>query len=111
FSLARLTNVLIELVGDARRFGLAETHWATVRTGRDQERTGVALELAAARALAIMSWPIMPRFAADLWDGLGCAPPLADHGWTSVIGYVPAGAALDLERRFFTERSKSVRRE
>jgi len=105
FSPSRVVRLLSELVRDARGFGIAESHWANVRTGRDMERTGAALELAAARALAIASSPIMPEFARQLWDRLGCTPSLEEHGWKKLVWYVSAGASVDLDQTFFSKGS------
>jgi methionyl-tRNA synthetase len=79
FSPARAARTLAELVAGARRFGAAEEHWRGVREG--ERRTGLALELAAARTLALLAAPLMPDFAAALWCDLGHGDPLEAEGW------------------------------
>jgi methionyl-tRNA synthetase len=71
FSPQRAARQLCELVRIARRFALAESHWARVPTGKEERRNAIALELAAARALALLAAPMMPDFAQRLWTALG----------------------------------------
>jgi methionyl-tRNA synthetase len=98
----RLTHLLSELVDEARQFGVAESHWTTVRTGRDMERTSMALELAAARALAIACAPVMPRFGARLWESLGYPATGDACAWDPIVDFVPAGVSINLEQPFFS---------
>lgn len=105
FSTRRLTRRLCELVDEARSFGATEAHWSVLPEGRDLERTAVALELAAARALAITCSPIMPRFASRLWNDLGCSPTLAEHGWRDLVAYMPPGTRVTLNHDYFPLRA------
>lgn len=101
FSPPRLVRLLGELVREARAFGAAEANWSEVPGAGDMLRTGVALELTAARALALMAAPVTPRFAARLWADLGCTPSLDEHGWDPVVAYVQPGTSVVLDHTYF----------
>ena len=72
--------------------------------GRDRLRTGLALELAAARALALGVAPMMPDFAEELWQALGYTSPVAQQDWDPKALFLPFGRRLfELERQYFPE--------
>ena len=83
FSPQEMTRLLSELVRLARRFGMAEEHWKGVPERSQERRTGVALELLAAKLLAILASPILPEFAASLWRNLGFGEELTLGSWES----------------------------
>lgn len=85
FSPQRTTRILCELVRTARRFGKAEDYWKHGNQRKEERRTAVALELAAAKILALLSAPIMPDFATQLWKCLGESSPLLIGGWKDII--------------------------
>ncbi|NJL28956.1 MAG: hypothetical protein HC897_14240, partial [Thermoanaerobaculia bacterium] len=63
---------------------------------------GLALELLAAKVLAIMAAPVMPNFAAELWQGLGYGEPLGTDAWGRATEWVPSGQALGaLDKNYF----------
>jgi methionyl-tRNA synthetase len=109
FSPQRAARRLCELVREARRFAAAEAHWGANPAGRNEERTAVALELAAARLLASAVAPIMPRFACLLWGELGLAGTPEDAGWPEVPAWVPSGAAVSLGSGSFVDFERSIR--
>ncbi len=109
FSLQRLSRVLIELVRRARDFGRAEDAWGWSAATKDERRTGVALELAAARTLALAAAPLMPGFAHRLWRALGYEGSADDLRWETEPGFVPAGQALgSLDAAWFPVAEKRV---
>jgi methionyl-tRNA synthetase len=72
FSPQRATRCLIELVRQATEFAAGQ---ARLRAGAPDDaalRTSIAVELAAARTLAALAWPVMPDFGRQLWTALGC---------------------------------------
>ena len=81
FSPQRITRIACELVRLASDFGKAEASWAGVESAREQLRTSIALELAAARALALLAAPVMPEFAGGLWRALGCEGAVEQQRW------------------------------
>ena len=107
FSPQRATRQLSELVRQTRRFADAESHWARVPTGKEERRNAVALEIAAARALALLSAPILPDFAQRLWTALGCDG--APDRWEEIPEFLPGGRRLDALKEI--EVVEPVRRE
>jgi methionyl-tRNA synthetase len=101
FSLQALTRELMELVRRAAGFAQGEKHWARVGRRRDEHRTAIALELAAARALAQHAAPVMPEFGRRLWSALGLAGEVEARGFDDHLAWVPAGASVELAGDFF----------
>lgn len=93
FSPQSAARTCCELIRVARRFGHSENHWELVR-GRERRRhTSLALELLAAKLLALLSAPLTPVFAKDLWTSLGFSTPMAAADWSEAVTPVPAGQA------------------
>ncbi|MEA2694497.1 MAG: methionyl-tRNA synthetase [Acidobacteriota bacterium] len=95
FSPQRAVRLLSELVRQARRFGEGEKHWGRFEAGREEWRNAIALELAAARALALLAAPVLPDFSLRLWQALGhpldpteLAGPLT---WETIPQFLPGG--------------------
>ena len=101
FSPQRLTRVLGELVRTARRFGRAETHWRGVVERSQERRTGLALELLAAKILGVLAAPVMPDFAVRLWHDLGFATGPGAGAWNRALDWVPAGQRVPLDSMYF----------
>lgn len=91
FSPGRAVRQLAELVRLARRFAQAESYWARVPKGKEELRNAFALELAAARALALLAAPVMPGFSARLWQALGYEAPAGPLPWEEVPQFLPGG--------------------
>jgi methionyl-tRNA synthetase len=86
------------IVADVRRFSAHEGQVSDIEIWRDEARTGIALELAAARLLAACATPVMPRFAGRLTEALGLAPVQA---WPSTVALVPPGSRITLAQQTF----------
>lgn len=71
FSPQRAARALGELVRRTRRFAWAQRSWAGLTSRFEERRTAVALEVLAAKTLALLAAPLMPDFAARLWRDLG----------------------------------------
>ncbi|WP_200261954.1 class I tRNA ligase family protein [Streptomyces sp. HSG2] len=100
FSLRDAAAALERLVEDAVRFSRRESPTTTNPDRRDEARTAVALELAAARLLADVATPLMPRFAGRLAATLDVPEPTA---WPRTVELVPPGSAITLaDAVFFT---------
>ena len=90
------------LVRSARRFGRATGSYVGVPALADAARTSLALELVAARALGLLSAPIMPSFAAGLLRALGDSRPLAEQRLESPPAWIRAGTIVEgLARTWF----------
>jgi Phosphopantetheine attachment site/Anticodon binding domain of methionyl tRNA ligase len=95
FSLDQAAETLDGIVQDATSFARLQAPLAALETWRDEARTAVALELAAARLLAAGAAPLMPRFAAGLAAALGDSAPA---GWPRRVTLVPPGTRVALAR-------------
>ncbi|RPH57604.1 methionine--tRNA ligase, partial [bacterium] len=92
FSPQRAVRAMNELVREARRFAKAEESWRRVPARSEERRTAVALELLAAKLLAVTAAPILPDFAGRLWRDLGYETPLDGHRWEDERpSWVPSG--------------------
>jgi methionyl-tRNA synthetase len=93
WSLKEASIAIHELVDRAVAFGAAQGHLAGVESLATERATGLALELAAARTLAMIVSPIMPAFAQQLWIALGDTGPIQ---WDDDIVPVPPGRPIEL---------------
>lgn len=102
FSPQQAARTLSELVRTAARFGKAEEFWRGVPERGEERRTGIALELMAAKTLALLAAPLMPDFANRLWQGLGYSGDIPDGAWENRPDWVPSGQRVSgLDRPFF----------
>jgi methionyl-tRNA synthetase len=97
-SLKEASGAIHDLVERAISFGAAQAHLAALPALAAQRATGLALELAAARTLAMIVAPIMPAFAQRLWTCLGEDGPIA---WSDDVGPVTAGQPIALASEQF----------
>ncbi len=101
FSLNAAARALDGIVADAQRFSGFEAATAGLPDWKDEARTAIALELAAANLLAHCAAPVMPRFAARLGDALGLGTP---QTWPELVTLIPPGTKVRLSGQvFFTE--------
>ena len=99
FSLNQAAGTLRGIVDDTLRFTGFESGCSGLDDWKDETRTAIALELAAARLLAHCAAPVMPRFAAKLAAALGMdAPPRL---WPRLVTLVPPGTRVDLAGQVF----------
>lgn len=94
FSPQRATRLLCELVRVARRFSKGEEPWRRIPRRAEERATSLALELLAAKMLAVLVDPLMPAFAGRLWSQLGLSRPLAHGTWNSLAEFLPAGTRV-----------------
>jgi methionyl-tRNA synthetase len=101
FSLNLAAAELHGIVGDARRFRDLESRSAGLPEWAAEARTAIALELTAARLLAVCAAPLMPRFSARLGAALGTGPAT---DWPALPELVAPGTAIRLAgQRFFDD--------
>ncbi|NNH68370.1 class I tRNA ligase family protein [Nocardia uniformis] len=98
FSLRAAAAEIDGLVGDAVRFAAEGDRLGGIGTLDSEVRTSIVLELTAAKLLAAVSAPIMPRFAATVDAALG-GRGLRD--WPNTIEPVPAGTSIALSDAVF----------
>lgn len=103
FSTRAAASVIIDMARAARQFEEAQ-EGKRAAGGRTHYDTDVALHLAAAKAVAIVSAPIMPDFACALWRDLGGDSSIFSGGWGELPSLIPPGTRLgDLSRVYFME--------
>lgn len=103
FSLNRAARELDGIVRDTSFFASQQAATAELAGWQDETRTAVALELAAARLLATVSLPVMPRFANRLAAALGIEPPTE---WPRTVELLAAGCRIDLASQVFFGAAK-----
>ncbi|GAA4782256.1 class I tRNA ligase family protein [Lysobacter hankyongensis] len=102
FSPRAVTRALCELVRIASQALDADAHWHGLPQREADLRTGIVLQLTAAKALAVLVAPIMPDFAEALLADLGCADILQQQAWRDATTLFPEGRAIgDLGRERF----------
>lgn len=90
-SLREVASAIGELVDRARSFGATQLHLQGVEALAGERTTGLALELAAARTLALIAAPLMPAFSTLLWKILGFEGPIE---WDDDVAPVPPGQVI-----------------
>lgn len=106
FSPHRACHLANELVREALRFSSSQQHYEGSKATFDFLRTGVALELLAAKSLALIMQPIMPSFSDMVWKIL--EGDLAMH-WVDIPTFVSHGRTLAGRNvEFFSAISDSV---
>jgi methionyl-tRNA synthetase len=81
FSPQTAARTLCELVRSATAFADGHERLRTFQPASAEAEAATALEVAAARSLALLASPLMPTFAERLWAALGGESPLR---WTGV---------------------------
>jgi methionyl-tRNA synthetase len=89
-----VAKTAVDLVDLAVVFHHEQNHLAHLDSYSDQRATGVALELAAARLLALIIAPIMPSFGSQLWKILGHHYPMENEGWSREVKFVQPGQRI-----------------
>jgi methionyl-tRNA synthetase len=108
FSTQRAARLLLELVREARTFGETEKLWRPLPGQRQTRDTSIALELLAAKALALMAAPIMPSFAASLWRDLGQTGSIEVDSWQGPPAWVCPGTTISkLDKEHFENYENS----
>jgi len=107
FSLNRAAAHLDAVVADAERFSAEQAHVRDDPEWADENRTTLALELAAAALLARVATPLMPRFAGRLSAALGMEP--IDPEWPRQVTLVAPGTRLRLAGVRFFDGDDSAR--
>lgn len=102
FALQDAARTLSELVRITARFGHATQHLAGLPGCEDAVRTSLALELTAARALAVIASPIMPEFAGWLWGALGLSGTAMT--WADATVIFPYGVTGQRIEAYFAPR-------
>ncbi|MEU9236637.1 class I tRNA ligase family protein [Streptomyces subrutilus] len=102
FSLNEAAAELDGIVNDTVRFSRKEGLLAETAGWESEARTATALELAAARLLAHVAAPVMPRFAARVAEAISLPAPTA---WPRTVELVAPGSEIRLAEAVFFVRT------
>lgn len=106
FSPHRICHLANELVREVSRFSSSQRYYEGSKVTFDFLRTGIALELLAAKSLALIMQPVMPGFSDTLWKIL--EGDLAMH-WADTPTFVSDGRVMTLPCvAFFSPVPESV---
>lgn len=96
-------KALMDLAQFGNRFFDAVAPWSLVKT--DKERCGAMLNLnmEIVKALAIMSYPFLPRSANEVWETMGQEGHIGKGSWASLDVEVQPGQALKVPRPMFNK--------
>ncbi len=97
FSPQRAARLLRELVRLARHHAAGERRTLTWRSTSEDATAAMALQLMAAKTLAQLAAPLMPEFAASLWQTLGYS---GEPRWDGITP-LPAGQPVGLAPTWF----------
>lgn len=68
--------------------------WALIKTDREECGSALNANLRIVKALALMSWPFMPRSSEMIWDHLGMETPLREYGLDRILEPLKVGQEL-----------------
>jgi cupin domain/tRNA synthetase class I (M) len=91
FAPEEIGRLLADLVWATRRFAESERAWIGVPDRQNERRTSLALELLAAKILAMVVAPLAPELGASLARALGAAATGAPPRWEEIPDWVPPG--------------------
>jgi methionyl-tRNA synthetase len=94
FSPQSAARACCELVRLSREHGDEQSHWQRVAGCRERWEASMALELLAAKTLALISYPLMPHFATRLWRELGFHSTIDGGRWEETPEWVPPEQTL-----------------
>ncbi len=97
FSLRRASHVIMELAQKGNVYFDSKQPWKLAKDPENQEAlaTTIACCLECLKALALISYPIIPETAEKVWSLIGYHSKLQDQSWDSVDQQsIPASQAL-----------------
>ncbi|MFQ5729693.1 MAG: methionine--tRNA ligase, partial [Waddliaceae bacterium] len=97
FSLRRATHAIMELAQEGNVYFDAKQPWKTAKNPdtRPSMEATIACCLECIKALALISFPIIPEAAGSIWKMLGFKEKLEKEGWAKVLETpFPAGQEL-----------------
>lgn len=97
FSLRSVARILSEIVDMGIEFEKSQIHLASISSCKDTFRTYMALQIAAAKTLATLAFPIAPEFAKQVMNGIG----ETNLVWRVAPEFVKAGQKVNLRLEYF----------
>ncbi len=89
FSPQKCAQLLFHLILQVTDFAKTSSESGLTQAANSFSRTSMALELMAARSLALLMYPLTPHFAARLWKTLGYTSALLDVKETANLDWLP----------------------
>lgn len=96
-------KAVMDLAQFGNRFFDSVAPWALLKQDRDRCGSVLNLNLEIVKALAILSYPFLPRSASDLWALLGYEESLLSKGWDWIFIPVVPGQKLREPRPLFSK--------
>lgn len=97
FKVRRASQLVMELAQLGNVYFDSKKPWQDAKQPetRQQMETTIACCLECIKALALISWPIIPSSSEAIWELLGYTIPLQEKGWQSIAETaIPEGQAL-----------------
>lgn len=96
-------KVIMDLAQFGNIFFNSVAPWALFKTDREKCGSVLNLNLELVKALAIMTYPFLPRSAAEAWGMLGMNDKIGKGSWASIDVIMKPGQKLELPRPLFTK--------
>jgi methionyl-tRNA synthetase len=96
-------KVIMDLAQFGNIFFNSVAPWALFKTDREKCGSVLNLNLELVKALAIMTYPFLPRSAAGAWEMLGMKDKIGKGSWTSIDMAITPGQKLELPKPLFAK--------
>lgn len=106
FHLRKASQIVMELAQAGNVYFDLKKPWVAAKSPetRSKMETTIALCLDAIKAMALISFPIIPESGSKLWKLLGYHSPLEKQGWDDVLSCsIPAGQTLPEPELLFSK--------
>ena len=90
----KAVKVVMQLSSEGNKYFADKQPWALIKTDKDACGYVMNATLTLTKALAIMTWPFMPKAAETIWKYLGEKGTIKDAGIASVMTPVIEGTEL-----------------
>ncbi len=85
---------MMDLAHFANKYFDSSKPWALVKSDRDACGRVMNTNLRIVKALAVMSWPFMPRSSEKIWEYLGVGGTIEECGYRGLAAPLPAGTPM-----------------
>ena len=87
-------KVIMELSSEGNKYFADKAPWALIKTDKDACGGVMNATLTLTKALALMSWPFMPKASETIWDYLGMDKGIRESGLDSALEPIAEGIRL-----------------
>ncbi len=96
-------KAVMDLAQFGNRFFDAVAPWALVKSDKPRCGAMLHLNLEIVKALAVMSYPFLPRSANEVWDTMGQKGAIGMGSWAQIDATLHAGQELKSPRPAFNK--------